>query len=82
MAVTYNVVGIEQVDYTNKAGKHIVGNRFHLLGSPNSDKRVSGAPVLSEFVSGESDLVVGDEVRLYYNKWGRVDEIVRSHGDF
>lgn len=70
----YEVIGFERIDYTSKkTGKPVLGYRLYMSFQ---GKSISGVGCQSEFVS-EADLgsyvpAIGDVIRLFYNRWGRV----------
>jgi hypothetical protein len=70
----YEVIGFERVDYTSKkTGKPVLGYRLYMSFDRQT---ISGVGCQSEFVS-DSDLgsytpTIGDLIRLFYNRWGRV----------
>lgn len=72
------VVGIEKVDYVSKkSGARVVGSILHLSQDIPADKGC-GVKVFAEFVKNElvQDIVVGDEVKLFYNRYGKVVDLV------
>lgn len=77
------VVGIQHVSGTNKAGKSYSGTKFFLngcLGDP-SQARIDGVEAFDIYMKSESepaDVRVGDIVELYYNRYGRVAQMVVS----
>ena len=71
----YKIIGVQLVDYTNKANKHVSGVRYHCTTDNN---RVEGLAVEVVFVSSSvcSDVFsVGDEVDILYNKYGTVSRV-------
>ena len=71
----YTIQGLENVDYTNKNGARITGTKLHL--SFESEK-VKGTGVEVVFIGNSvdcSNLSVGDNVKLFYNRFGKVSEV-------
>lgn len=78
------VLGIEFVDYVSKkSGNAVTGVRLHLaedLVPGTSNGCGYGRATLAEFISRDKfnsvgDVTVGDNIRLIYNKYGRVSDI-------
>jgi hypothetical protein len=75
------VVGIQNVSGTNKAGQSYSGTKFFLngcLGDP-SQSRIDGVEAFDVYMNSASvpaDVRVGDVVELYYNRYGRVAQMV------
>lgn len=72
--MVYKVLGIEAVEYENKQGKIVKGERLHL----GYDKHgVDGMAVEVLFVSDkiDYDVTIGDNVRVYFNKYGSVAQV-------
>lgn len=78
------VVGISESNFTTKEGTEVSGMRIFLT-EKIAPERGEGVSVDSVFVSKakyealEASLSVGDEVIVYYNKYGRVQNIVLSN---
>lgn len=72
----YIVLGIQQVNYTSaKTGQKVQGENLHCK---YTQKNVVGEAVEKIYVSSNIDspvVSVGDEVEVFYNKFGRVEEI-------
>ena len=70
----YKVLGIENVDYENKAGRQVKGLRLHLGYEKDN---VDGMCVETVFVSDRivCNAKVCDDVRIMYNKFGSVAQI-------
>ena len=71
------VVGIEKVDYVSKkTGKSVRGKKLHMC-LKTENENVKGYQVESAFIPEvvECNVKVGDEVKLFYNKYGSVDAI-------
>lgn len=66
----YTVIGIEKVNYTNKSGVVVEGLRIHLTFEK---KNCDGLAVETVYMSYDlgAGLSVGNEIELYYNKFGR-----------
>lgn len=78
----YKILGIENVDYVSKkTGNRVTGLRLHTVDGHEFDN-TKGNRVLSVFVSTNivnvSDIAVGDDVEIYYNRFGGVDEVRRA----
>lgn len=71
------IIGIQEVEFTTEDNQKIQGVKLH-LGSEN--EHVDGLAVDKVFVPARidtSDLEVGDIVKISYNKYGKVDEIIK-----
>lgn len=74
----YCVIGIETVRYTNKDGKEVNGVRLHLtFENPKTDGLCCDSVYMKTDVA--KGVNVGDVVRIFYNKYGRV-EFVNVNG--
>lgn len=75
------VVGMQKVTGTNKSGKTYSGTKFFLngcLGDP-SQSRIDGVEAFDVYLNSEAtpaDVRVGDHVEIYYNRYGRVAQMV------
>lgn len=72
----YTVIGIENVSYVSKkTNQPVVGTRLHLT---YEQEGVEGLCVESVFCGSTIDtdrLTTGDQIEVYYNKFGRVSDI-------
>ena len=72
----YVVLGIQQVNYTSaKTGQRVQGESLHCK---YTQKNVVGEAVEKIYVSSNINgpvVSVGDEVEIFYNKYGAVEEI-------
>lgn len=72
----YKVFGIQNVDYvSSKTGKNVQGTNLHCT---YSQKNVDGEAVEKLYISSNIDspiVSVGDEVDVFYNRYGGVDEV-------
>ncbi len=80
------IVGVERVDYkSKKTDKPVLGYRFHMT---DDSKEAHGQVVESvfltdrdaqRFISGFKTVAesIGVEVRPYYNKYGRAEDLDR-----
>lgn len=71
----FRVLGIEEMDYTNKNGQRIQGTKLHL---GYEKENCEGVAVTNEFIGKGLDLSnvkVGDTVKLFYSKFGKVVEL-------
>lgn len=72
----YTIVGIENVSYkSKKTGEQVKGTRLHLS---YEHEDVEGCGVETVFCNSSIDLEgleVGDQVVVFYNKFGRVTGI-------
>lgn len=73
------IVGKEDIDYTNKVGKHVVGVKLYSLFE---SKRVTGYQADNAYFAvdnpafGDAQAVaVGDYVDFVYNRFGSVEGI-------
>lgn len=64
------VLGIQNIDYVNKTGKHVVGLKLFVS---YVDSHVDGRACLDVYISGEVQISpsVGDDIILFYNRFGR-----------
>lgn len=73
--MNYELVGIENIDYTNRTGAHITGTRLHFIFE---NSKINGTGVEVVFCGGSVDvshLKIGDKCRVLYNRFGKVDNI-------
>lgn len=72
---TYEVKGMLKVDYVNAQDKRIVGTRLNLVFD---DSKWQGEAAEIVYVPGDkaNHVKVGDFVRLLYNRYGKIDEVV------
>lgn len=73
------LIGIQRVDYTNKAGYHIMGYKLH-TSTPAMREDCIGEITDAIFVSDQvfatcDHLAVGDEISISYNKYGKVSAV-------
>lgn len=71
----YKILGIQNVNYTNKANRKISGVRLHCS---TEDNRVEGFAVEQIFVSSSvttESFTIGQEIDVLYNKYGSVERI-------
>lgn len=72
------VMGIQNVNYTNKANKKITGTTFHVT---HPDSRVNGDMCENIFLSDRLQLDVinqvklGDTIDVSYNRYGSIDSL-------
>lgn len=71
------IVGIKNVDYTNKNGKQVKGKELHLV---YDDNRIEGKGVKSFYVRYDfpnlDKVKLKDRVTLYFNEYKQVDFLV------
>lgn len=76
----YEVVGFKEVEYTRKRdGQQVHGTEVHLmsLDTPNQNG-FEGREVIKAWL-GQNAVYspsLGDTVRIYYNRFGGVDDLV------
>ncbi len=73
----YSVVGIQTVNYTNKAGEPVSGKKLHLVGEVKDTEKFIGQEVETVYISDKSDInvsgiYIGDTIDISYNKYGSV----------
>lgn len=72
----YLVLGIQDVNYVSKkTGKKVQGMNLHCMFK---QKNVIGESVEKLYISSNIDspiVKVGDEVDVFYNRFGSVDEV-------
>ena len=71
------IVGMRRSEFDTRDGKHIAGTSIYCT---YHDDRVTGEAVEKIFVTDEKCPDVGalqlsDEIKVYYNKYGKVDGI-------
>lgn len=75
--MNYTILGKRSVSFTASDGKTISGTTIY-AGSENDD--VEGLMVDKFFVTAEkmpkAGIVVGKDVDIYFNKYGKVDKII------
>lgn len=73
------VVGIQRLDYVNKAGKQVKGTSLHTV---RDDKEMDGQHVETFYISDAypvesiKNLKPGLNVDIQYNRFGGVDDVV------
>jgi hypothetical protein len=76
--MNYEVIGIEEVNYTSKkTGLLVIGRRLHLTYDFDSKANAEGIGVESIFSTSENakSAKIGDRIEVYYNKYGNVQDI-------
>lgn len=73
------LIGIQRIDYVNKNGFHVLGYKLH-MSVPATRNDCIGEITDTEFVSDPvfatcSDLAIGDEISVSYNKYGKVSAV-------
>ena len=73
------LIGIQRIDYVNKDGFHVLGCKLH-MSTPATRPDCIGEITDTVFVSEPvfqtcSDLAVGDEISVAYNKYGKVTAV-------
>lgn len=76
----YEVIGYKPINYTRKSDqKHIEGIEVYLSADPEDD-RVVGREAMAVYLNREKahyrDPQIGDIVRLSYNRFGRVEDLI------
>lgn len=73
------VVGIQKIDYTNKAGRHVSGVNLHAM---YVDNRTEGYAVDKFYLASDfpnlNQVKVNTDVDVYFNQYGKVDFLVIS----
>ena len=73
------VVGIQKIDYTNKAGRHVSGVNLHAM---YADNRTDGYAVDKFYLASDfpnlDQVKVNTDVDVYFNQYGKVDFLVVS----
>ncbi|MEY8352122.1 hypothetical protein AALB39_02075 [Lachnospiraceae bacterium 54-53] len=73
------VLGIKKVDYTNKAGKHVLGTSLHTV---HDGRDMEGQMVESIYISSNTDIAdlskvkIGCMIDIEYNRYGSVENFV------
>ena len=73
------LIGMQRVDYTNKSGYHVLGNKLY-LSTPATGNDCIGELIDTVFVSDSvfdtiDHIAIGDEVSVFYNKYGKVSAV-------
>ena len=74
----FQVIGIEKIDFKTRDGDVIRGHRLHLAFEK---KDIEGLAVENVFVKESislDDIQVGDNVLLFYNKYGKVADVTKT----
>lgn len=77
------VVGIEKVDYVSKkTQKQVVGVKLHLIfETENVNGFACESVYVPERVDCIGDVKVGDKVKIYYDRYGSVEDLLISRAD-
>ncbi len=73
----YVVIGKEYLDYLSKnSGKQVKGYNLHLT---YEKEKCLGVAVLTQFVSEDigEDINVNDTVEILYNRYGKVERVIK-----
>lgn len=74
---SYEVIGIEEVNYKSKTTqKEVNGRRLHLVSDfPEKKENAQGNCAEQVFTTCDdvNDVEVGNTIELYYNKYGNVE---------
>lgn len=74
--MAFRVVGIEDINYiSKKTNQQVTGKRIHYLS--DIQKNGYGQKAENDYVSAEiaHDVAVGDDIEIYYNRFGTVASI-------
>lgn len=77
------VLGIQKVDYVNKANKQVLGTSLHIT---REDKRVTGVLCESIFISDRAQITalptiaVGSMIDIQYNRFGSIEDVKAVKG--
>lgn len=71
----YTIIGIEVVDYKNKAGNQVKGYRLHLTYDKKGCEGLAVEEVYIRYDACPDDIGLGNTVRLFYNKFGTVVQV-------
>ena len=73
------IVGIQNIDYTNKSGRHISGVNLHVA---YEDQKVIGMAVDKFYLASDfpnlNKVKCNDVVNVYFNQYGKVDFLAIS----
>lgn len=76
---SYEVIGIEEVQYTSKKTNQLVhGRRLHLVSDfaeNNNNSNGNCAEQIFTSCQNVNTVSVGDTIELYYNKYGNVEDL-------
>lgn len=74
------VLGTKKISFVNNSGEEIRGLKLFYGWENPEDSNLSGMETadcfLTEAKTPKKDLVVGAEVDIYYNRYGKVDTII------
>lgn len=75
----YKILGIENVDYeSRKTGRRVRGTNLHCVRGDKPANMVDGDAVERLYIKQDIDcssLQVGDNIEVYYNRFGSVDSV-------
>lgn len=73
----YKVIGFRKSDYVNKSGKNIHGTHLYVV-SDTPREGVIGYECDRLWLPGHSAYqpAVNDVIRIYYNKFGSIEEVI------
>lgn len=68
------VIGVAPVNFTGQDGRQVVGHNIYVTYERNNTQGLVAERI---FLGSRVEVVpdVGDEIRLYYNRYGRVESI-------
>lgn len=79
----YSVLGIEDVNYTNKQGNEVSGLRLHLVNEQLQRNNLRGNAVEQIFISARADcfptakkLEINSYCEPIYNRYGSIEDII------
>lgn len=68
----YKVVGVSPVNFTGRDGRQVIGHNIYVTYERNNTQGLVAERI---FLGSRLEVVpnVGDEIRLYYNRYGSVE---------
>lgn len=76
--MTYDVIGIEEVDYkSSKTGRQVHGRKLYLTFDFDAKQNAVGIGTEVAFASCDSvdNVDLGDKIELLYNKYGSIADV-------
>lgn len=77
----FTLVGVENVDYTNRQGKRVIGKRLHVLQDSVGEK-IRGSRVREMWISSEKEiyktvdnLPLNKQIEVYFDMYNNPDYV-------
>ena len=76
---SYEVIGIEKVEYVSKkTNETVYGMRLHLVSDFEEDRKDANGNCAEQVFTkckNANNVEVGDTIELYYNKYGSIEDL-------